>query len=265
MFHADGVAFITGAGGALGRAIILQFARDGITQIAGLDISSNLLSDTECALTKHFPAVRFLSIVADIADEKQVENAIQQVVERFGRLDYAVNNAAVGQPLRPTTEVEPEYFDRVISVNLKGLWHCHRYELKQMMSQAPLPSSTAECSRVQGCGAIVNVDSVLGLVAMPNLGLYTMAKHGVLGLTKTDAVDYAQHGIRINAVCPGFIDTPLLNDENRTKLSSHIDRTPMGRLARPDEVAEGISFLASDRSSYITGVSLTIDGGYTIQ
>jgi NAD(P)-dependent dehydrogenase (short-subunit alcohol dehydrogenase family) len=134
------VAFITGAGGTVGRATIMQFARDGVLKIAGLDIKGDAIAETETMVKKECPAISFLSIVADLTKIGQVEDAIRRVVDRFGRLDYAVNNAGVGQVLLPTAETDPEEFDKVIGVNLKGVWHCERFELRQMATQDPLPS-----------------------------------------------------------------------------------------------------------------------------
>lgn len=136
----NSVAFVTGAGGTVGRATILQFARDGVSKIAGLDISSDAIAESEKAMRQEFPGVKFLSIVADLTKIDQVQNAIQLVVKMFGRLDHAVNNAGIGQVLLPTAETSDSEFDKVMNVNLKGLWHCEKFELAQMEKQDPLPA-----------------------------------------------------------------------------------------------------------------------------
>ncbi|POR38190.1 Uncharacterized protein TPAR_01609 [Tolypocladium paradoxum] len=174
----EGVAFITGAGGAVGRATALQFARDGVLKIAGVDISAEALEGTRESLSFQFPNVSFLSLVTDLLQANQVKEAVERTLSEFNRLDYAVNNAGIGQTLGLTADTTPEEFDKVIGVNLKGLWHCERLELQHMVSQSPLPSSSGLPGRVPCRGMIVNVDSILGLLAMPNLGLYNISKHG---------------------------------------------------------------------------------------
>ncbi|EXJ88953.1 hypothetical protein A1O3_02017 [Capronia epimyces CBS 606.96] len=195
-----GVAFITGAGGALGRAMALQFARDGVRRIAGVDLSPQGLSDTAQALRTADPAVDFLPLAADISNEEQVATAFRSVIHRFGRVDYAVNNAAIAGPLGPTDTLAVDDLDRVQKINLRGTWLCEREELKHMATQEPLQT---EGDRVPSRGSIVVVSSLLGIRAMPQNSLYTISKHAILGLVRTDALDYAAKGIRINAVCPG--------------------------------------------------------------
>ncbi|KAL1858200.1 hypothetical protein VTK73DRAFT_7911 [Phialemonium thermophilum] len=256
----EGVAFVTGAGGAVGRATVLQFARDGVVKMAGLDIAEPGLQETARLLKEVSPAARFLPLVADLTDGDQVRKAFQTVVDQFGRVDYAVNNAGIGAPHALTADAADADFDRVLGVNVRGVWNCERLELEQMAKQTPLPPVGGGVpGRVPSRGAIVNVDSVLGLLAMPKIALYTMSKHCVLGLTKTDALDYARLGVRVNAVCPGFIDTPLLTEEARNVLAPSIAKTAMGRLANAQEIADAIIYLCSERSSYMTGVSLAIN------
>jgi len=260
-----GVAFITGAGGAVGRALVLQFARDGVKRISGLDISQNGLDDTAKILKSESPDVEFFGISADMSNESQIKDAFKKVVEKFGRIDYAINNAAIASPFVTTGDAETKDFDRVQNINLKGTWLCEREELKQMLKQEPLVSEARPSGRVPSRGTIVIVSSLLGIRAMPLDGLYTISKHAILGMMKTDALDYATKGIRINAVCPGFIDTPLVTPAIRELLKPQIDKTPMNRLADPQEVADAVVFLASERSSYITGTVLSVDGGYNAQ
>jgi NAD(P)-dependent dehydrogenase (short-subunit alcohol dehydrogenase family) len=192
------VLFITGAGGALGRAVCLQFAQDGVKQISGLDISKKGLDETASILLQVFPGVVFHKIVADLTREEEVQRAIQETVLKFGRIDYAVNNAGIGQPLKPTSETNLADFDKVMAVNVKGLFLCEKYELLQMEKQEPrnLANSSScvtsspsgrssltirECNtRPESKGAIVNVSSILGFLSMANLSLYNASKHGKL-------------------------------------------------------------------------------------
>lgn len=207
----------------------------------------------------------------DQASETEVEAAVRTAVEKFGRIDYLVNNAAIAAPFKSTGRSLTEDFDRVLGVNLRGLWFCQRAVLRVMEGQEPLPVSSSSSGSSEGIsggggngsrGSIVQVCSILGLVAMPEDGLYTISKHGVMGLVKTDALDYGRKGIRVNAVCPGFVDTPLLTPEYRVLLDWNIKKNPMGRLARPGEIADAVVWLASERSSYVTGTSVVVDGGY---
>lgn len=154
-------------------------------------------------------------------------------------------------------------FDRVMAINFRGVWLCEKYELRYMQKQEPRVVNSINNSVLER-GSIINVSSILGFMAMPNLGIYNSSKHAILGLTKTDAIDYAKEGIRINAVAPGFIDTPLLLEETRAALKSTINRIPQGRLASPEEVADTICFLASGMATHITGVTLPVDGGMTV-
>ncbi|OCL14886.1 NAD(P)-binding protein [Glonium stellatum] len=255
----QGVLFITGAGGAIGRACVLQFARDGVTRISAVDISRASLQETADIVAAQFPAVEFLQNLADVTDEESVKTIFENTITRFGRIDYAVNNAAIGSPLLPTSEALSSDYDRVLTINLKGTWLCERSQLKIMAGQSPLPSGDAIDGRTPCKGAIINIDSVLGMMAVPGNALYTMSKHGLLGLTRSDALDFAKKGIRVNAVCPGFVNTPLITPAVKELLQPNIDKTPMGRLAHVQEIADGVVFLASERASYITGTTLTID------
>ena len=175
---------------------------------------------------------------------------VNKVVERYGRLDCAFNNAGIvgvsGTPAADTTE---EVWDQVISINLTGVWLCMKYEIQQMLKQ--------------GSGAIVNTASVMGSVGTPNAA-YTASKHGVIGLTKSAALSYSQAGIRINAVCPGFIDSPMIAPltADVTVKAELITRHPIGRLGTAEEVAEAVVWLSSDAASFMTGHSLAVDGGY---
>ncbi|KAI1859613.1 uncharacterized protein JN550_011921 [Neoarthrinium moseri] len=263
MFSPSGVAFITGAGGAVGQATCIQFARDGVTRISGLDISKSGLEATASILSKDFPNVKFHPVVLDLTVEAEVQRAVNETVATFGRLDYAVNNAGVAQRLLPTTGVTLDEYNKLMDINIKAVYLCEKYELMQMLTQDPLPAN--ELHRNGSRGTIVNVASIAGFLAMPSLSLYTMSKHAVIGLTRSDALDYAKDGIRVNAICPGYIDTPLNTSTNREFLKERIATIPARRLASPGEIADSITFLAGERSTYITGTSLVVDGGYAVQ
>jgi NAD(P)-dependent dehydrogenase (short-subunit alcohol dehydrogenase family) len=234
-----------------------------VTRIAGLDVSSKGLQETASVLSKSYPAIKFLPITADLTSESAVKGAVARTVAEFGAIHYAANNAGIGRPFGPTSETDTEDFDRVTDVNTKGVWLCEKYELEQMLKQEPRQVNE-NVPGVLERGSIVVTSSTLGLRAMPNLSVYNMTKHAVLGLTRTDAIDYARRGIRVNAVCPGFVDTPLLIDSTKKALASTIDRIPQGRLANPEEVADSVCFLASGLSSHITGVALPVDGGLVV-
>lgn len=226
-------------------------------------MQENALNETKEAVLEAHPGVEFLSLKADLKAEASTQHAISKVVSQFGRIDYAVNNAGVGQPLAPSGDTLVTDFDRVMSINFRGLWLCEKYELLQMEKQQPRAVHSINKSILER-GSIVNVSSVLGFMAMPHLGIYNSSKHAIIGLTKTDAIDYSRKGVRINAVAPGFIDTPLLLDATREALKGTIERIPQGRLASPEEVADTVCFLASGLATHITGVTLPVDGGLSV-
>jgi NAD(P)-dependent dehydrogenase (short-subunit alcohol dehydrogenase family) len=191
----------------------------------------------------------------DVSKASEVEALVNKAVETYGQLDCAFNNAGIqGTPLVSTVDYTEENWDRVISVNLKGVWLCMKYEIFQMLKQ--------------GGGAIVNTSSVSGLVAMRGFSAYVASKHGVVGLTKTAALEYAKQGIRINAVCPGAIRTPLTENAYAVhpELEASISRrVPMGRIGTPEEVAEAVVWLCSDAASLVTGHAMVVDGGWVAQ
>lgn len=191
------VTLITGAGGAIGRACALGFARAGAQRIVGIDMAPGPLGETASAVRTAVPGATLLPIVADVTREDNVASAFTQAVEAFGRVDCCVNNAAVTPALVPTSEHETASLERGLAVNLKGVWLCERAAVRQMLSQEPLGGAR------EGRGVIVNVASVMAHLAMPGNGIYAMAKHGIIGLTRTDALDYAKKGIRVNSVAPG--------------------------------------------------------------
>lgn len=192
-----------------------------------------------------------LFVKADVSKASDVEAMVQKAVEHFGRLDIAFNNAGVEGAFAPIVRQSEEDWDRTININLKGVWLCLKYEIRQMLKQG-------------GGGAIVNMASVLGLAGTAGVGAYTASKHGVLGLTKTAALENAKSGIRVNAVCPAYIETPMADrtlsvpSVRKYVVSSH----PIGRLGRPMEIAEAVLWMCSDRASFMTGQSLVLDGGF---
>ena len=245
------VALVTGAGSGIGRATALQFARQGLTVVVA-DISERAANETVGLLRSagdgHGTAVR-----TDVTRSEDVERLVAGVIDAYGRLDWAVNNAGIGGVEATTADYTEEDWDRVLEVNLRGVWLCMKYEIIAM--------------KKQGHGAIVNVASVLGLVGYPGLPAYNAAKGGVVLLTRTAALEFARRGIRVNAVCPGFVRTPMITNDLATpeKEAAITALHPMGRLGQPEEVAEAISWLCSDGSSFVTGHALVVDGGYTAQ
>ena len=196
-----------------------------------------------------------LAIHCDVADDAQVEAMVDQTVATFGRLDAAYNNAGVQNILAETADATREDFDRVTAINLRGVWSCMKFELRQM--------------RKQGSGAIVNCSSIGGLVGGAGRGTYHAAKHGVIGLTKSAALEYAAKGIRINAVCPGLIDTPM-SDQMKAAgqadaLNAMLKDVPIGRLGRAEEIANAVLWLCSPAASLVVGHALAVDGGYTVR
>jgi NAD(P)-dependent dehydrogenase (short-subunit alcohol dehydrogenase family) len=195
-----------------------------------------------------------MSLTGDITTSGLVQDMIRGVVAAYGHLDCAYNNAGIA-PWQvdaggmKTAEWSEESFDRMIAVNLKSVWLCMKHEILQMQTQ--------------GGGAIVNTSSILGLVGLPNGTEYVAAKHGVIGLTKTAALEYADDRIRVNAVCPGFIRTPMTAETQRERADHITARTPLGRFGEPEEIAEMVVWLCSDRASYVTGAAYAVDGGWT--
>ena len=194
-----------------------------------------------------------IAVRCDVADDRQVAAMVEQTVSTFGQLDAAFNNAGVQSPVAEMADASREEFDRVTAINLRGVWSCMKYELRQM--------------REQGSGAIVNNSSLGGIVGIAGRAMYHAAKHGVLGLTKSAALEYAAKGIRINAVCPGIIDTPMVAGMLATEpeaMKELMKVVPIGRLGRPEEIAAAVLWLCSPGASFVIGHSLVVDGGYTV-
>jgi NAD(P)-dependent dehydrogenase (short-subunit alcohol dehydrogenase family) len=242
---------VTGGGSGIGRATALAFARAG-ARVLVADVDSTGGEATVQEVGQGGGEAHFMRV--DVTKASEVEAMVTHAVERFGRLDCAFNNAGIGGGLGATADCEEEVFDRVIAVNLKGVFLCMKYEIRQMLAQ--------------GGGAIVNTASAAGLVAAQGIPAYAASKHGVVGLTKTAAVEYARKGIRVNSVCPGWVATPMLGQvgTGNPKFEAGIVRYhPIGRLGTPEEVAAAVVWLASDAASFATGLNMSVDGGLTAQ
>lgn len=243
----DRVVLITGAGSGIGAACALAFAREG-ARVAVADINAD---NTAATVEKIRQAGgEAMGITVDVTQNDQVAAMVERVLQQWGRLDIAHNNAGIGSGQATVGDVDEAVFDRVIAVNLKGVWLCMKHALQPMLKQ--------------GSGVIINTASALALTAMPNLSPYVASKHAVVGLTKTAALEYAKSGIRINAVCPGFIATPLVPAALSARASTDTGAAfAMGRLGTVEEVASAVLWLACDSASFVTGTLLTVDGGWT--
>jgi NAD(P)-dependent dehydrogenase (short-subunit alcohol dehydrogenase family) len=247
------VALVTGGASGIGRATALAFAREGAKLIIA-DMNEDGGQQTVHMIKEHGGEATFVQV--DVSQATAVEAMISKTVETYGRLDCAHNNAGIGsRPRVLLHELPEESWDRVLSINLKGVWLCMKYEIIQMLTQ--------------GGGTIVNTASIMGLVgSWSRSGAYNASKHGVVGLTKTAALEYATSGIRVNCVCPGYIRTPLLESllTSQPEMEAQIvARHPVGRMGRPEEIAEAVVWLCSDAASFVTGHTMTVDGGYVAQ
>jgi NAD(P)-dependent dehydrogenase (short-subunit alcohol dehydrogenase family) len=236
------VALVTGAGSGIGRASALAFAREGASVVV-VDVDPAAGEETARLIGD---GATFVS--CDVASAADVESLVQRAVDLHGRLDCAHNNAGITLGFARVADVAEEDFDRTIAVNLKGVWLCMKYEIAQMLKQ-------------EGGGAIVNTASIAGLIGSPRTSAYTASKHGVVGLTKTAALEYLRDGIRINSVCPGMTRTSMVAALSPEELKTFEARQPSGRLADPNEIAEAAVWLCSDRASFVSGASLPVDAG----
>lgn len=243
-------ALITGGGGGIGRATALVFAREG-ARVGVSDRDSDAAQDTVAMVNAI--GGQAMSFVCEVTETAQVQAMLHDFTAAYGKLDCAFNNAGIaGYQVdasgKRTAEWSDDSFDRMIAVNLKGVWLCMKHEILHMQAN--------------GGGAIVNTGSVAGLVGLPTSSAYVAAKHGVLGLTRTAAIEYAPDKIRVNAVCPGYIQTRMTEDVMRRRGDDIMAMVPFRRMGTAEEIAEMVAWLCSDRASYVTGACYNVDGGY---
>lgn len=240
------VALVTGGGSGIGKACAILLASRG-ARVVIADIDVKAASQTMTTLNESRDDNLFVE--ADVSKPSNVEKLLREVIAKYGYLDCAINSAGLEGNYASTADCTEENWDRLMNINLKGVWLCMKYELRQMLKQK------------NGC--IVNISSVAGLVGAPNLPAYVASKHGVIGLTKAAALEYAKQGIRINAVCPGLTSTPMadrLIAENPNLVASY----PLGRTAFPNEIAEAVLWLCSDAASFVIGHAMAVDGGRVV-
>lgn len=244
------VALVTGAAAGMGLAAAQAFAEAGAAVVLA---DAREQSVTQEAQKLIGAGHKVIAVRCDVSDDSQVEQMVKRAVSEFGRLDAAFNNAGVMARIVPTADSTREEWDRVININLRGVWSCMKYELQQMERQ--------------GSGAIVNNASVGALTGNPGIGSYIASKHGVIGLTRTAALEYIKKGIRVNAVNPGLIDTQIARDVVAGNEDAYRDiekQVPIGRAGSPEEIAAAVLWLCSPGASYVVGHGLTVDGGLTV-
>lgn len=251
------VALVTGGSFGIGRATAVAFAKRGARVVVAdwvgdgetLEAIKSVQDDIKGSTGAKAPGAIFIK--CDVGNDGDVINLINKTVETFGKLDYAFNNAGIEGHSAPTHECTVENWDKTIGVNLRGVWFCMKHEIELMLKE--------------GKGVIVNNASIAGLVGFPGIPAYVASKHGLIGLTKTAALEYARNGIRVNVVCPGVIRTPMIDrftGKNKEVEKQFAEQEPIGRLGEPEEVAEAVMWLCSDASSFVTGVAMPVDGGW---
>lgn len=245
----DKVVLITGGGSGIGRATAIKFASEGASVVIG-NRNEKLGQETVDLIQKAGGKASFYQ--TDVSKPESIKNLVNYTVETYGSLDVAFNNAGVDDPQAMTHEQTEETFDLIMTVNVKGVWYSMKYEIEYMLAH--------------GGGAIVNTSSIAGLIGFPGHAPYVASKHAVMGLTKTAALEYAKQGIRVNAVCPGGIETPLLESftgGDSATIEYITSLHPIGRLGKPEEIADAVVWLASDEASFVLGQGITVDGGFT--
>jgi len=241
------VAIVTGGAFGIGKSTAKAFAKRGAKVVI-----SDWVEEYSTLREIQDEGGSAIFVQCDVSKTGDVNRLIKETIETFGRLDFAINNAGIEGATAPTHECTEENWDKTININLKGVWLCMREEIPLMLKQ--------------GKGAIVNVASIAGLVGFPGLPAYVVSKHGLVGLTKTAALEYAKQGLRINAVCPGVIKTPMVDritGKDKAVEKQYEAMEPVGRMGAPEEVAESIVWLCSDAASFVTGHALAVDGGWT--
>src|SRR6201987_2164326 len=247
------VALVTGGGSGIGRATALAMAREG-ARLAVSDLSKDGIEATVGLINA--AGGQSVGIAGDVAKEADVANMVARTVSAFGRIDCAFNNAGVssrgvGAPAgQRTHELSQESVAKMLSINLMGVFLCLKYEITQMLAQG-------------GGGAIVNTSSIAGLIGLATSAHYVAAKHGVVGLTKSAAIEYARDGIRVNCVNPGYIASPMTKETMEERFDEIMAKVPMGRLGQPENIAEAVVWMCSDRASFMTGAAHVVDGGYS--
>ena len=243
----DKVVLVTGGSSGIGKASAIAFAESG-AKVAVLGYSENAVNETVSEMSEY----DVLGLTCDVADEMAVKDTIDKVIDIFGKLDIAFNNAGVQISHEPLADMTTEDFTRIIDINLKGVYNCMKYEIPYMQEN--------------GYGVILNTSSQGGLVAIPTISGYTASKHGVIGLTTSAAIEYARENIRINVICPGTCETPMVEkaiEADPEQLDIVIDAIPLGRMGTSEELAATVLFLCSDAAGFMVGQVVAVDGGYT--
>jgi NAD(P)-dependent dehydrogenase (short-subunit alcohol dehydrogenase family) len=241
------VAFVTGAASGIGRATAVAFATEG-ARVAIVDRTEDALSETADAVRN--AGAEPLVLACDVSKPEQVEAAITQVIATFGQLDIAFNNAGVENKAAPVHEIGIEDWDRILDINLRGTFVCMKHELAQMVRQ--------------GSGVVVNTSSGAGVRGVAGGASYTASKHAIIGLTKAAALDYAKQNIRVNAVLPGNIETPMMDRFTNGDIQKAIDLEPVGRLGKPEEIADAVLWMSADLGAFVTGAAISVDGGWSL-